>query len=214
MAYKIFIVPDSSEENQFENISTYQDAIFLADKINSTGKEFVFNTLQERDAFIQGYSAGVGYLGSGLFYIENPTLQIQPPYFVITKNRKDKSDYTGEPVYIKETLPDNFLTVSTFGGIHYHVGKEELTKIIGFLPLSPDGFPFTREHEHFPTPDVAENKLHEYIQRYKQQGYYSSPKYGKIPFVDIHHYCDLQTVLAEDADNDGDQNSLIDDKPF
>lgn len=58
--------------------------------------------------------------------------------------------------------------------------------------LSPDGIeiaPVT-----YPSKRVAHAAFKEWVMRFKQQGYYLTNRWGKIPFEDIGDYCDLITV--------------------
>mgnify|MGYP003153832378 CR=1 FL=1 len=71
--YKILIVPSSDDERSFEDVASYEEALNLKNKLcNGSGKhEFVFDSKEEREIFIKGYEAGVGYLGDGLYYTNN-----------------------------------------------------------------------------------------------------------------------------------------------
>jgi hypothetical protein len=62
-----------------------------------------------------------------------------------------------------------------------------------FEVLSPDGFAIDRE-ETYPSVEVAENKFNEWKQRYEQQGYYSSVKYGRIPLDELDGYCTIVQI--------------------
>jgi len=68
--YKIFIIPSSEEDRKFDECDNYKEALKIATKENC-GDEFEFNTQKERDAFIQGYLSGVGYLGEGVYFTTN-----------------------------------------------------------------------------------------------------------------------------------------------
>ena len=57
-----------------------------------------------------------------------------------------------------------------------------------FDVFSPDGFAIDRE-ETYPSREVAEQKLKEWVKRYEFQGYYSSVKYGRIPLDELEEYC-------------------------
>ena len=76
--FEILIVPSSSEEGDFEECVTIEDAKKIYKKGKSTEglsenwesvREFSFDTVQERDAFIKGYDAAVGYAGDGVYFI-------------------------------------------------------------------------------------------------------------------------------------------------
>jgi len=62
-----------------------------------------------------------------------------------------------------------------------------------FDVFSPDGFAIDRE-ETYPTPEVAEQKLDEWVKRYEFQGYYSSVKYGRIPLDELKNHCNIVEV--------------------
>jgi hypothetical protein len=62
-----------------------------------------------------------------------------------------------------------------------------------FDVYSPDGFAIDRE-ETYPSREVAEQKLQEWVKRYEFQGYYSSVKYGRIPLDEIENYCRIVEV--------------------
>ena len=62
-----------------------------------------------------------------------------------------------------------------------------------FDVYSPDGFAIDRE-ETYPSREVAEQKLKEWVKRYEFQGYYSSVKYGRIPLDEIENYCRIVEV--------------------
>lgn len=58
---------------------------------------------------------------------------------------------------------------------------------MSYQVLSPDGLPIS--HEAFPDKEKARKKAKEWVKRFKTQGYYSSPRYGKIPYDEILDYC-------------------------
>ena len=62
-----------------------------------------------------------------------------------------------------------------------------------FNVLSPDGFAIEMDAE-YSSVEEARTKLEAFINRYKPQGYYSSPKHGRIPYDEIYYYCTLQTI--------------------
>lgn len=62
-----------------------------------------------------------------------------------------------------------------------------------FDVFSPDGFAIDRE-ETYPSFEVAEQKLKEWVKRYEFQGYYSSVKYGRIPLNELEDYCSIIEV--------------------
>jgi len=62
-----------------------------------------------------------------------------------------------------------------------------------FDVISPDGFFIDRE-ETYPSFEVAEQKLKEWVKRYEFQGHYSSVKYGRIPLDELEDYCRIVEV--------------------
>ena len=65
-----------------------------------------------------------------------------------------------------------------------------------FDVFSPDGFAISRE-ETYPTLQVAEQKLQEWVKRYEFQGYYSSVKNGRIPLDKLELYCTIVEVIED-----------------
>ena len=65
-----------------------------------------------------------------------------------------------------------------------------MPKIKRYRILSPDGFPFTMEDKTYTKSQVLK-ALKDFAKRYERQGYYSSPKYGRIHLLDIPDYCEV-----------------------
>ncbi len=65
---KVFIIPSSDDERLFDNCNSYNQAIKINTDNCCSGSEHIFSTKEERDSFIQGYLAGIGYLGEGIFF--------------------------------------------------------------------------------------------------------------------------------------------------
>lgn len=65
---EVLIVPDSSQEGSFEDIEDFNEALKTEDTYTPV---FQFSTRPERDAFLLGYKSGIGYMGTGLYYIKN-----------------------------------------------------------------------------------------------------------------------------------------------
>ena len=63
-----------------------------------------------------------------------------------------------------------------------------------FDVYSPDGFAIHRE-DTYPSREVAEQKLKEWVKQYEHQGYYSSVKYGRIPLNEIKDYCRILPII-------------------
>lgn len=69
--FKVLIVPSSDEEGHYEDVSTFTEAVKVFEKGKySSAKIYEFGTRSQMHCFIEGYKAGVGYLGSG-FYFKN-----------------------------------------------------------------------------------------------------------------------------------------------
>lgn len=68
--YYLLAIPSSDDEGKFDNITSYNAAnIFAKDKeIIQVHKEF--DTKEQMDIWIDGYNAGIGYLGNGLYFTE------------------------------------------------------------------------------------------------------------------------------------------------
>ncbi len=62
-----------------------------------------------------------------------------------------------------------------------------------FDVYSPDGFAISRE-ETYPSREVAEQKLQEWVKRYEFQGYYSSNK-GRIALDELASRCKIVEVI-------------------
>jgi len=59
-----------------------------------------------------------------------------------------------------------------------------------FNILSPDGFPIERD-KVYSTPEKAWKALEEWMERYKQQGYYSMSNRERLPLDEIKENCTL-----------------------
>ena len=62
-----------------------------------------------------------------------------------------------------------------------------------FEVLSSEGFAIDRE-ETFPSVEVAEQKLDEWVKRYEQQGYYSTSNRQRIPLDELKDYCKIVQI--------------------
>lgn len=67
--FKLLLIPSSDDERAIENANSLTEAAQLAQNTGAHYVELSFDTEQERDACIKGYQAGIGYLGSGLFFV-------------------------------------------------------------------------------------------------------------------------------------------------
>jgi hypothetical protein len=56
--------------------------------------------------------------------------------------------------------------------------------------LSPDGFSISFE-KTYNSMQEAKNALKEWIEGFKQQGYYSSVSYGRISLYELELYCEI-----------------------
>lgn len=63
-----------------------------------------------------------------------------------------------------------------------------------FQVLSPDGFTIDFCRPDYPSKFSAQKALQKWMQRYKYQGFYSSPTFGRIPFDEIPEYCEIITI--------------------
>ncbi len=61
-----------------------------------------------------------------------------------------------------------------------------------FDVFSPDGIAISRE-EVYPSQEVAEQKLQEWVKSYEWQGYYSSNK-GRIPLDELASCCKIVQI--------------------
>jgi hypothetical protein len=74
--YKIAIVPSTEDEFLFRGIDSIRKAKALKRKLDKEGEVccslsiFGFRTRSLRDAFIEGYEAGVGWVGEGFYILE------------------------------------------------------------------------------------------------------------------------------------------------
>lgn len=67
--YKLIIAPSSNDESEFEQAAIYSEALHVINtKDIESAQEYSFNTKEERDIFLQGYHAAIGYNGDGLFW--------------------------------------------------------------------------------------------------------------------------------------------------
>jgi len=57
-----------------------------------------------------------------------------------------------------------------------------------FYLLSPDGFLLTSDAQPYTCVEQARKDFEEWKQRFQHQGYYSSPRYGRIPLHDLQDY--------------------------
>ena len=60
--------------------------------------------------------------------------------------------------------------------------------------LSPDGFTLERDVPHYKSRKNAMQALANWIENYRAQGYYSSPKYGRIHLLDLYDYCQFNQI--------------------
>ncbi len=62
-----------------------------------------------------------------------------------------------------------------------------------FDVFSPDGFAISRE-ETYPSREVAESKLNEWVKRYEHQGYYSTSNRERISLDELANHCEIVQV--------------------
>ncbi len=65
-------------------------------------------------------------------------------------------------------------------------------KKVRYNIISPDGFSI-HMIDTYPSPEAAWKAFDAWSARYEQQGYYSSPNYGRIPLNELKNYCNLTT---------------------
>ena len=65
-----------------------------------------------------------------------------------------------------------------------------MPKVQKFRILSPDGFDIRMDKFSYTEKQVPQ-ELEDFAKRYERQGYYSSPRYGRIPLEDIADYCSV-----------------------
>lgn len=59
-----------------------------------------------------------------------------------------------------------------------------------FRALSPDGFDFDYTFQVYETEEEAKEAIADFVERYKQQGYYGS-NYGRIPIEELADHCKI-----------------------
>jgi hypothetical protein len=62
-----------------------------------------------------------------------------------------------------------------------------------FEVYSPDGFPIHRE-DTYPSREVAEQKLDEWVKRYETQGYYSMSDRTRLSLDEIKDHCKIVQI--------------------
>ena len=60
--------------------------------------------------------------------------------------------------------------------------------------LSPEGFTLERDVPFYTSRKKAIEAFNKWKENYKQQGYYSSVKYGRIHLSDLVEYCEFKTL--------------------
>jgi hypothetical protein len=65
-----------------------------------------------------------------------------------------------------------------------------------FDVFSPDGFAISRE-ETYPTLEVAEQKLQEWVKRYEFQGYYSTSNRERITLDKLASRCKIVPIFED-----------------
>ena len=60
--------------------------------------------------------------------------------------------------------------------------------------LSPDGFTIEFDKWYYRSMKKAVEAFNNWRDRFNNQGYYSSVKYGRIPLDDLHNYCQFKTL--------------------
>jgi len=65
-------------------------------------------------------------------------------------------------------------------------------KKVRYNIISPDGFSI-HIMDTYSSPEEAWGAFDKWRERYEHQGYYSSPRYGRIPLNELKDYCHLTT---------------------
>lgn len=60
--------------------------------------------------------------------------------------------------------------------------------------LSPDGFTIEFDKWYYRSMKKAKEAFENWKQRFEQQGYYSSSRYGRIPLNELENYCQFKTL--------------------
>jgi hypothetical protein len=60
--------------------------------------------------------------------------------------------------------------------------------------LSPDGFTIEFDKAYYPSREKALEAFHDWKERFRKQGYYSSTEYGRIPLDELENYCSIQMI--------------------
>jgi hypothetical protein len=63
--------------------------------------------------------------------------------------------------------------------------------------LSPDGITLDINVSYYRSRKAADKAFEEWSKRYEAQGYYSSARYGRIPFEDLKYYCQFNSILNQ-----------------
>lgn len=72
--FRILVIPSSEDEHHssLEDAETFRQVRNAVRKHGlSSASEYSFDTEAERDAFIDGYEVGIGYLGDGFYVTED-----------------------------------------------------------------------------------------------------------------------------------------------
>jgi len=76
--YRVAIVPSSEDERGYEGIETIRGMQNRQRKLDKEGRISTslsvhsFDSAKELNAFMQGYEAGVGWMGEGIYLLEEP----------------------------------------------------------------------------------------------------------------------------------------------
>lgn len=67
--------------------------------------------------------------------------------------------------------------------------------IVEYNYISPDGFAISSDN--FESKENANNFLNKWLKTFEKQGYYSSVKYGKIPFSVLESFCEIERIIID-----------------
>lgn len=60
--------------------------------------------------------------------------------------------------------------------------------------ISPDGFTIEFENPYYTSKKKAIEAFERWLERYRQQGYYSSSRFGVLELKDLEQYCDFKVI--------------------
>lgn len=71
MRYEVLLIPSSDEDREFAECNNFDEAMELLEKSdNVTHVHAQFHTEAEKRAYVEGYLAGIGYMGDGVHFVK------------------------------------------------------------------------------------------------------------------------------------------------